>query len=368
MSNVTPFAQLQPRRKQLDVTDAMLQQIQSISDVDISADDIVIFEAAAFNTAPLNKRGSIFDQARASRMTLEEMAAAVNSGEESVPLHTLHMQGYELPIGKVFQAYLYDTPQGETELRAQFYIPKSERSLIEKLNLGVLDEVSVGMKSKQLLCSKCGFDYFGEDSDFMYILEQTCENGHTIGLDGTHAKLVGMDKWMELSLVSRGAAEKPKILSRAKSLLPQGMQDRIAASGLLPEATVLFASPSKMKEEAPMADEKDKAVEAAIPASVDLSPLEAKLDSLIELLTPKQEETPAPVVEADAEEDEEDSELLALKAEVDGLKAQVAELSRPKAEDLAPDLPVGGVAASAIIDAVTKVEKPSVGAFKTRKN
>jgi hypothetical protein len=365
MSNVTPFSQLQPRRKQLVVTDAMLEQIKRVADVDLSADDIVVFEAVALNTAPLNKRGSIFDQARASRALLEEMADALNTGKQSVPLHTLHMQGSELPVGKLFQAYLYDTPEGETELRAQFYIPKSESALIEKLNLAVLDEVSVGLKSRQLLCSKCGFDYFGPESDFMYLLMQTCENDHTIGVDGTHTKLVGLDAWMELSLVSRGAAEKPKILSRAKSLLPQGTQDKIAASGFIPEATVLFASPSKLKEEAPMADEKDKAVLAAAPASVDLSPLEAKLDTLIELLTAKQEE-PAPVTAS--EDEEEDSELEALKAEIADLKSQVAELSRPKAEDLKPDLPVGGVAASAIIDAVTKADQTSVGAFKSRKS
>lgn len=352
------------RRKQLDVTAEMLEQIKRVADIDLSADEIVVFEAAAVNTYPLNKSGSIFAGARISRLTLEEMAQGLNSGSESVPLHTLHMQGDELPVGRVFNSYLVDLSDGETELRAQFYIPKSEKAMIEKINLGVLDEVSIGLKSKQLLCSKCGWDYFGENADFMNLLMQTCENDHTIGVDGTHAKLVGMDKWMELSLVSRGAAEKPKILSRSRSLLPQETQDRIAASGFAPEATVLFASPTKPKEEAPMADGKPT---EAVQASVDLAPLEAKLDTLADQLSTLTETLTAAATQEPAVDDEIKTELESLKAQIGDLTEKIQELDRPKAGDLAPDLPVGGVSASAIVDADKAIGSTAVSAFKSRR-
>jgi hypothetical protein len=355
MSNVTPFSTAQ-RRKQVPVTDAILEQIKKVADAEFSAEDIVVYEAVVFNTMPLNKRGSIFEGARATRSLLVEMVEALNSGAESVPLHTLHRQGSEIPVGKVFQATVHDTQMGEAEIHALFYLPRSSADLVEKIDLGILDEVSVGLKSKHLFCSECGFDYFGEEADFFHLWDRTCENGHTVGVDGVHTRLVGMDKWMELSLVSRGAAEKPKILSRAKSLLPKETQERLAASGFVPEATVLFASPTKLKEEAPMADEDKKALTAA-----DLDHITSKLDQLVELLTPKEEE------EITAEVEAEESELDALKAQITELQSKVEELSRPKAEDLTPDLPAGGVSASAITDAGTEKHDLRAGAFKTRK-
>lgn len=228
--------------KTVDVTAEMLAQIERVTGTAVNAEDIVVFEASAANTRPLNKMGSIFNQGRITEDTLRQMAAALNAGDESVPLHTMHMQGGELPIGKVFQAEVISTGDGEAELRAMFYIPASETPLVEKINLGIIDEVSIGLKSKQLLCSKCGFDYFSADAGFENLYSMTCESGHTVGSDGTHVKLSGLDKWMELSLVSRGAASKPKILGRTKQIMGKETYDRIAADGLPPEAVVLFTA------------------------------------------------------------------------------------------------------------------------------
>jgi len=228
--------------KAIDVTQDILAQIEKVTGTAVTADDIVVFEAAAANSKPLNKMGSIFNLGRITEDTLRQMAQSVNAGEESVPLHTLHAQGYELPIGKVFQAEVIRLADGEAELRTMFYLPKSEASMVEKINLGIIDEVSVGLKSKALLCSKCGFDYFSAEAGFENLYSQTCENGHTVGVDGTHVKLSGLDKWMELSLVSRGAASKPKILGRTKQVMGKETYDRIAAHGLPPEAVVLFTA------------------------------------------------------------------------------------------------------------------------------
>lgn len=242
------FSQREKRfSKSIEASEELLAQIERISGTTVAASDIVIFEAAVANTRPLNKMGSIFNQGRISEDTLRQMASALNSGEESVPLHTLHMQGGELPIGKVFQAEVLQASDGEAELRAMFYLPASETSMVEKINLGIIDEVSVGLKSKALLCSKCGFDYFSAEAGFENLYSMTCESGHTVGDDGTHVKLSGLDKWMELSLVSRGAASKPKILGRTKQVMGKETYDRIAADGLPPEAVVLFTASDELQ-------------------------------------------------------------------------------------------------------------------------
>lgn len=358
--------------KAITPTAEMLAQIERVTGTSMAAEDIAVFETTALNTKPLNKAGSIFNQATVTEDTMRQMAAALNSGAESVPLHTLHAQGYELPIGKVFQGEVIKTTDG-AELRAMFYLPASETTMVEKINLGIIDEVSVGLKSKAMLCSKCGFDYLDADSSFEHFWDQTCANGHTIGVDGTHVVLSGMDKWMELSLVSRGAANQAKILGRTKQVMAKETYDRIAASGQIPEAVVLFTASDK-KEIKSMDPETKAALDA----------LGAQLAGLTELvnasLTPK-EPTEAELAAAAAAEAEaaaalaaETSELAALKTELEEAKAErdalkaAAEATPPNTDaNLTAGVPVGGVAASAITDAEKKAVGPSLASFKTPK-
>lgn len=363
--------------KAIDATAEILAQIERVTGTAVAAEDIVVFEAAVANTRPLNKMGSIFHEGRISEDTLRQMADALNSGQESVPLHTLHAQGYELPIGKVFQGEVIRGADGEAELRAMFYLPKSEASMVEKINLGIIDEVSVGLKSKALLCSKCGFDYFGPDASFENLYSQTCENDHTVGVDGTHVKLSGLDKWMELSLVSRGAASKPKILGRTKQVMAKETYDRIAADGLPPEAVVLFTASDDKKDDDLM-DPEVKAMFDALGAQL------TELTERVSALTPKEptaEELAAAAAEAEADdaaleaaEAEDNSELDALKAELEAAKAQITELQAAavsnEKEEVTLDtsgIPVGGVAASAVEDAKKVAARPTLSAFKTPK-
>jgi len=369
--------------KAVEITQDILAQIEKVAGAAVSADDIVVFEAAAANTKPLNKMGSIFNAGRISEDTLRQMAAAVNSGEESVPLHTLHAQGYELPVGKVFQAEVVRLSDGEAELRTMFFLPKSESAMVERINLGIIDEVSVGLKSKALLCSKCGFDYFSADAGFENLYSQTCENGHTVGVDGTHVKLSGLDKWMELSLVSRGAASKPKILGRTKQVMAKETYDRIAADGLPPEAVVLFTASDEKKEE--LMDPEVKAQLDAFGAKLNeltelvaaLAPKEPTAEELAAAAAAEAEALAAAaaaeaeaLAAAEAQVSEQDA---ALKAELDAAKARIAELeaaAAPKNEEVTLDasgIPVGGVAASAIEDAKQLSAKPALNAFKTPK-
>lgn len=231
-----------PLQKAIDVTPEIAAQIEKITGASVEAASIVVFEAAAFSTKPLTKRGSIFDKATPETSMLFAMADALNNGTQSVPLQTLHQQNSELPIGKVFAASIAPQADGSTTLKAMFFIPASDTATIEKINLGVIDEVSVGVTSAHMNCSACGWDYMGDGATFDSLWTQTCGNGHVIGENGVHLTLSGLDRWMELSLVSRGASEQPKILSRAKALLSSEDYQRMAAAGTPAEAICLFIS------------------------------------------------------------------------------------------------------------------------------
>lgn len=396
------------KQKQVEITDEILGQIERVTNTTIDPDNIVVFEAAALSTRPLHKPGSIYHAARPSRSMLEQMAAGLNSGEHSVPLHTLHLQGGEIPKGRVFHASVADEIDGSSTLRAMFYLPLAEKELIEKINLSILDEVSVGVKAEQALCSKCGFDYFGEDADFTHLWEQTCDNGHTLGENDTHLKLVGLDKWMELSLVSRGASDKPKILSRTKQLVSKDEYDRMAADGTPLEALVLFTStvmepspmpktptPEELAAEAAAAEaaagsasaaaaaaaaaavaaeaENEEEPAAQFDAEAAIADLAAKFDALAEQLTPLLTAAASSEEEEEVEAEEEPSvedlqaQLAAATSKITELEA-AASSSEEEALEGALELPTGGVAASAVTDAKAGKDLGlRASAFKTPK-
>lgn len=228
--------------KNLNVTSSILEKVRAATeDEGLEASSIVVFETQLVSTRPLNKRGSIFDKGRISRSMLTDMQAHIEAGNAN-PLHTLHQQGRELPVGRVFSTELFDTADGETILQGLFYLSIDKTDLIADINSSTLDEVSVGVLSKSLLCSECGWDYQGDDASFLNLWDRTCGNDHTVGEKGVHVRLVGLDQWMETSLVSKGAAADSKIVSRAKSQLGEGQMERLAASGLAPEALILNAT------------------------------------------------------------------------------------------------------------------------------
>lgn len=230
--------------------------------VDISK--YAVFSTVALSQAPLRKRAGLYEKARFTRTTLSEMADYIAAGN-TVPMHTLHMQGAELPIGQVFMAWVEDDDDGAS-LYANFYVDPSEEQIISKLDNGTIGEVSVGVLPKKILCSECGFDYLSDEADFDNIWERTCNEGHTIGKDGVHASIAGLDMWMELSLVSVGASPDAKIQKRVAAQLGQDRLERLAASGLPPQALIVRAS---MKSEP--AKPTTKAKEGKSMPDVDLS-------------------------------------------------------------------------------------------------
>lgn len=336
----------------------MLDQIQRVTETSVSASDIVVYEAAALSTRPISQRGSIYNGARPSREMLLDMARGVSSGEHSVPLHTLHQQGWEIPVGRVFAAEVVDEADGSSTLLAQFYLPTSEDDLVSKIDLAVLDEVSVGVLSKEARCSKCGFDFFASDS-IQHLWDRTCPEGHVLGEDGVHLKLHGLNSWMEMSLVSRGASSKPKIRARTRN--PE-TYERLAASGSPVDAVMLFTqNPTETNE--PM-DPELKAMLEGLTSKVEA--IEAKLaedpspDPVVETLQAQLDTANSRVAELEA-----DTSAADLQAQLDAANARIAELEAPPTDD--PDIPLGGVSASAVADAKKDIRVLSASAFKTRK-
>ncbi len=245
--------------KALVVTPAIKAAIiRSTGDAEFDTSKVTVFETVSLNTMPLNKSGSIFHKAVHTAATLDEMAAFVKGGG-FVPLHTLHAQGYELPVGRVFDAEVLNGDNGLPELRSQFFVDNEHSTIVSGVDTGSIEEVSVGILHQHLNCSVCGFDYRGEEATMDNIYSRTCANDHELHVDGTHLILSGMERWGEQSLVSLGAAHKAKIVSRTKSLMGAESYEKLAASGFVPEATVLLTqSPlSPIKKPEPKMEIKD---------------------------------------------------------------------------------------------------------------
>ena len=202
--------------KRITVTDDIKAKVLANMGSEPNWDQIAVFEMTAVTSLPLNKKWSIFDKAQITAQTFEEAAAYLNSGG-FVPFHTLHQQGYEIPVGRVFYGEAQKNAKGYDELRVLAFIDLTAHAdLAAKIDNGIVEEVSVGMSFKQLLCSACGDDLMAnEDSLWSY----TCANGHVIGMGDHYVKPNGLGQFRELSAVSKGASNGAKILGLQKRTL-----------------------------------------------------------------------------------------------------------------------------------------------------
>lgn len=196
---------------------------KSVGNDAIDFEKLAVFEAVAINNLPLSKNG-VYNGAIITPNTIKEMESALNK-ENFVPLHINHRQGSELPSGRTFfgKTTKRAGKSGKeiTDLHVLFYISNgtpSGSALIDGIDTGTINEVSVGMYPKTVKCSKCEFDYI-KDGSFMNWLDASCTNGHKIGEKGVHAVLDGLSRFMEISLVSLGAADHARIKSGDTSII-----------------------------------------------------------------------------------------------------------------------------------------------------
>lgn len=226
--------------KRVQITPVIAERLAATYGATVNADDYIVYEAVALNTLPLSQPGSIFDKGVVSEATLTEMAALLQRGD-GIPLIAMHDTGMT-PVGKVFWGDVSRDAIGRPSLKVQFYVSKSEPSLIAKIDDGSIAEVSVGFQAQHLNCSKCGFDFLGSEADMLHVFTKTCANGHVVGQDGVHLKVVGLNAWHELSLVGKGAANGAKILPQAA-----GQDTALAANGASGKALILQLTAVKEK-------------------------------------------------------------------------------------------------------------------------
>lgn len=209
---------------------------------------VTFYEAVILNTLPISKKGTIFDKSIIAQSYLQEMADYVEAGN-GIPIHTIHQQYAELPFGKVVKAQLFFDSNQLPELRVIFYMDNQHVNLIQGIESGAISELSIGAQPKHMLCSECGFDYLGASATFSNFWDMECDKEHKIGENGVHLNITGLDRWYELSLVSAGAAKNTKIIPAARSLLGDQEYNRLRASGVTPELTLLQATMTAPKPE-----------------------------------------------------------------------------------------------------------------------
>lgn len=227
--------------KQLPMTPELEAQIRaSVNDANMDVSKLAVFESRTLSTKPIKKYG-LFNGAKVSPGTLQQMADLVTAVGGAIPMQIMHNTEV-LPVGRVFSGTLNNMPTGDVELISRFYIPTEKTQLVNDINNSVIDEVSVGLLTEHAFCSECNFDYFGEEADIMNRINLTCNEGHTIGEKGVHVNLVGVASWSELSLVNRGAAKDAKILSRARINMNADAIKKLAASTVPLESRFLTES------------------------------------------------------------------------------------------------------------------------------
>ncbi len=303
--------------KQIDKSAFVLEKLRA---AEVNPDEVAVFEAIALNTRPVRKKHPIFKDAVANRALLEEMAQSVNS--ESRPLQMMHDSSV-LPAGRVVYGEVRDV-LGGSELRVIFTVDKSNPELVALVENGTVDQVSVNVLAKQLNCSECGFDFLGEDSNHEHLWSGTCANGHTMGQNGAHVKMNGLDVWGELSLVGLGGAQGARIVGRDRQVFKD---HRLTAQGM----DVLFL--------------------AANISTSDLEDFEMDIAKLIDDLTTSK----ANHLQLTADLSAKSAELTALTAKLTDAQTEIETLKAAIASPTGPSQADYDAALSALSDVAKKV-------------
>ena len=292
--------------KQIPVTDQIRQRLIAAS---ADPDKVAVFEAVALNTLPVRKQHPLYKDAVHAPSMLQSMADQLN--KESLPLQAMH-NGAMLPFGRAFYGEVLPSSDGH-ELRTLFWVDKAHSDLIDMIDSGTIDQVSVSVLAKQANCSECGYDFFAENASVEPIWTGTCPDGHTMGQKGAHLKLNELSSWFELSLVGRGGAQGARIAGPAET--------RLAANG-----EVIHPFALSLTSEAFIPETK--------PMSVDVNKLISDLsDSRGNLLVANAEKT-----RLEASVTERDARIATLTGELETVRAELAAAKDAKPEAGAAEL------------------------------
>lgn len=295
--------------KQIQLEGDLLNKFRAKFGEEADPSKFYCFKARSFSTEPIHYYG-VYNGAVATRSSLFEMSNIINTTDQNVGVLVLH-NDEKLNLGRCFKAEVVD--EGiHSSLHVTMGILRTQESdsIIERIENGVLDEVSVSIVPKEIKCSECDFDYADEDTLENW-LTCTCPNGHTIGKDGVHVITDGIANFSEVSIVNRGAAKNPKILENENA-----DYFKLAAGEKKPQRLALTCS---FKLEDNMTEQLNEDMKAELEqAQAELVELRAKIDTEAKLAQANETIVAKDEAIADlqAKLAEKDAEIASLKEEL----------------------------------------------------
>lgn len=373
--------------KQISKTPEIIARLKQAIGSSASVDNLAVFEAIALNNLPLRKRHPLYNGAVAQRSLLLEMALALES--ESRPLQIMH-EGGLLPIGRVFYGRVVDGV--DTELRVLFWVDKEHEDKIRQIDNGTIDQVSVGILPKQMICSADGFDFFGPDAGIENIFTGTTPDGHTVGENGVYCKMVGLEEFFEMSLVGQGGAQNARIVNsdqsqfspHIKALAANVSLDRLALTATattrdkpimdIKELIAELRSTEKESMKHQIENEQLKASNTALTTERDdlktklaaASQSEPAIKTELDELKTKHTATEASLSAADAALREICQKALAAAGQVDAKVPEALADVITKITETKVNLVAGGKSQGAEGDLAASAA-PAVGSFRTRR-
>lgn len=207
----------------VQITPAIKAKLQAILGEKYDLSKISVYETLSNDTNLIAKAPPMFRHAKMTADYLQSMVTLVNSGAY-VPTIINHDQDNALPVGRVFAAQAYPAENGQTNLHTMMYVLNNEQ-YDQKLDAGIINEVSTSTTPSQLTCSACGYNFLGSPAgrrklrdhawgDTLSCGDDTTEQSHQIGINGQYLLLSGsIAHWNEQSLVTRGAVKGARVLS-----------------------------------------------------------------------------------------------------------------------------------------------------------
>ncbi|MBG9797122.1 hypothetical protein O0555_21670 [Brevibacillus laterosporus] len=168
------------------VSDDDLAIINTMTRREFSLDEIYVFPILCCHT----RLDRDFD--RFSVDALQEMTELA----KGVTVIFDHIWSAAGQTARIYKANVRQESDGEYGLLAWAYMPKNEKTqpIIDDIDAGILKEVSVGFRHKQLQCSACKQDYLGGDCPHLRGREV---DGHTV-----FTWITGVKEWYEVSFVA----------------------------------------------------------------------------------------------------------------------------------------------------------------------
>ena len=308
----------------------------------------VLYQVRATSSEPITQPSTIYHKAVFTRSALVDMAEIINDPKNTSPLQILHAQN-SIPYGRIVHAEVVDENEMVSALYLLFMISSAHSEYIDKIDTGILDEVSISAMPKKMLCSECGKDFLDDDVPVEALWSKTCPECQAVmGKDGAHLNVPSTEYFYELSLVPRGAAKHPKILDEvyqiamsdtARELTPKMVRDSLTGISLI----------SRISEEVEMNVDDVKAVLAA-----ELKPLNEELSNIKTTLASVEEEKK----NLEAAKEEAEQAKATAEEEKTNLEASVTSLTEEKAkleQDLAAEKKAHQEVLAAFSEEVKKV-------------